>query len=357
MRSGKSCQFPNLVNGRLPNIPSTLSRNGSQGSSSLLSTVPPQNETAIAPSALYPSEVGIVAWDDLELLHHYLTVTSTTLASRNDLRQMWQIQIPKMALKQKLLMHSLLGVTALHIASSRPESQSSYIERAIRHHNIALREYSCQLHSMTRENSASLFVCATLIVIFALNLAMSRPQEEPMGPMEEILGIFTLLRGVPFVLGETWSWIRESEVEPMFRGREVDDTIILADDIANSVALLEERNQLSSNEYSDADTYARAIQELKVYFKLLSSKDLDRDHGMVLSWPISVGREYIALLGSRQQMALVILAHYAVILHEIRDTWWAIGWGRKLIQEVCQVVDIEWKSLIAWPMDKILTGR
>jgi hypothetical protein len=354
VRSGKSCQFPNLVDGRSPNTRSTLSYPNDLENPSLLSAVSGSDGIA-TPEHPSWSQVDVVSWDDLGLLHHFLTVTYATLATRNDLRQMWQIEIPKLALKQKFLMHSLVSVTALHIASLHPENQPSYIDTAIRHHNIALREYSHKLHGgMTRENSPSMFACATLIVIFALNLAVSKPHKEATGPIEEMLGIFKLLRDVPIVLGEMWDWVRESEIAPMFAGRELDNTIILPDDVANAIKLLEEQNELSSSR-SERDIYTLAIQGVKDCFKLTSSND--RDNGMVLSWPISVSQEYIALLGSRQQMALVILAHYAVILNEIKDTWWAMGWGSKLIQEVHQVLDCEWKVLIAWPMDKTVMRR
>jgi Fungal specific transcription factor domain len=351
VKTRKSCQFPNLVIAQSPQSLSASYHPVIPASTSLLSAISTPDGTSIAPELSYSSQIEIVVWDDLELLHHFLTVTYKTMASRNDLQQMWQIQVPKLALKQKYLMHSLFSVTALHIASSHPENRSSYIDRAIRHHNIALREYSRKLDSMTRENSASLFACAASIVISTLNLAVSRPHEEPMGPIEEILGIFTLLRGVPLVLGETWDWVRESEISPMFAGRELDDTVVLSDGVTNALKLLEERNQLSSNAGLERHTYDFAIQRIKECFKLSSSND--RDNGMVLSWPISVSEMYITLLRSREQMALVILAYYAVILYEIRDTWWAVGWGSKLVQEVHLLVDSEWRSLIAWPMDQI----
>jgi hypothetical protein len=44
-------------------------------------------------------------------------------------------------------------------------------------------------------------------------------------------------------------------------------------------------------------------------------------------------------------MSLVILAYYAVILEDIRDSWWAKGWGNQLIQEVNQALNSDWKSL------------
>ncbi|OBT46048.1 hypothetical protein VE00_03739 [Pseudogymnoascus sp. WSF 3629] len=193
-----------------------------------------------------------------------------------------------------------------------------------------------------------------MTAIFAFSLSMLRPHEEPSRPIKELFGVFTLLRGMPVVIGEMWNWVRESEIAPMFVGRELDDSIVLSDDITNAIKLLEDRNQLTEVD-SDRNTYTLAIQGLKESFMLISSKD--RDNGMVLSWPITVSQEYIAFLRSRRQMALVILAHYAVILYGVRDTWWAMGWGSKLIQELDQVVEDEWKSLLAWPMEQIVGRR
>ena len=318
-----------------------------------IAALPILDETNVALDLPQTSDVAAVSWDDLELLHHYLTDTYTTLAIRNDLRQMWQVAVPKMGIKHRFMMHSLLSVTALHIASSHPPSHSSYIDRAIRHHNIALQQYSHALRNMTQQNSASLIACSTLIAIVALNLVVLKPHKEASGPVEEIIGIFSLLRGVPVLLEEMWNWVQQSEVSPLFAGRELDDEVILPDDVAQAIKLLEERNRQWSGEISERETYARAIRELENCFKLSWSKN--RDSGMVLSWPISVGKEYIALLASRQPMALVILAHYAVALDQIRDTWRAKGWGNNLIQEVYLEVKGDWKSLIAWPVDKSLS--
>ena len=260
-----------------------------------------------------------------------------------------------MALKKKYLMHSIFSVAALHMGHVYPESQSLYIDRAIRYHNMALQEFSLELQSITQENSTSLFTCATLTILFAFSLAMLRPHEEPIRPIEELLGIFTLLRGVPLVVGEMWYWVRDSEIAPLFAGRELDDSIVLSDDVTNAIKLLEDRNERVAKSGSERQTYTLAIQGLKNCFKLVSSEE--RNNGMVFGWPVSVSQEYIALLRSREQMALVILAHYAVILDEIRDTWWVMGWGSKLIRELHQAVEDEWKSLLVWPMDKIVIGR
>jgi hypothetical protein len=301
------------------------------------------------------SEVENLSWEDLELLHHFSTVTYTTLAYRQDLLQMWQIQIPKMAMKQRFLMHILFSITSLHIASSRPENESSYTDRAIRHNNIALREYRSELHSITPKNSPSLFACSTLLIIAALRLSASGLHQEPVGAIEEIAGIFILTQGVRLVLSEMRNWIRESEIAPLFVGRELDDNITLPKNVADALGLLEKCNQQSADPVPDKKAYALAIQGLKACFMHLRSKE--RDNGIVLSWAVDVNQDYIRLLGLRRPMALVILAYFAVTLEEVRETWWADGWGTRLIQEVSQGLSVEWKDLMAWPMGKITAGN
>jgi hypothetical protein len=342
VKTKKSCEFSS------PNTPSTVDDKKSPG-------ILASPEETILPSKVPFSEVETLSWEDLELLHHFSTVTYTTLARREDLHQMWRIQVPKVAMKQRFLMHSLFSVASLHIAFSHPENASLYIGRATRHNNIALREYRSKLHNITPENSPPLFACSILLIIVALNLAASSPHQEPREAIEEITGIFVLTRGVRLVLAEMWDWVRESEIAPLFVGRELDDNILLPKDVAGAVESLEERNQQSADPGSDKEAYALAIKGLKVCFKHLRSKE--RDNGIVLSWPVNVSQDYTKLLSLRRPIALVILAYFAVILEEVRESWWAKGWGTQLVHEVSQVLGVEWEGLLAWPMDKISAGN
>jgi hypothetical protein len=264
---------------------------------------------------------------------------------------MWKVEVPKLALKQRFLMHSLFSVTALHMASAQLENQISYVDIAIQHHNIAIREYSSNLNGINRENSAALFTCATLIVVSALNIAVTRPHKELKGPVDDILSIFMLLRGVQVVLAEMWPCVEESEIAPIFKGRDVDNTTELSDDIDSALRGLEDRSQSTADADGNSATYSLTIRGLKECFKRVSSKG--SDNGMALSWPIIVGPAYIALLASRQPMALLILAHYAIILDGIKDIWWAGGWGKQLVEDIDRMVDDDWKTLIAWPMAKV----
>lgn len=140
----------------------------------------------------------------------------------------------------------------------------------------------------------------------------------------------------------------------MFEGRDLEDSICLSDDVTDAFKLLESQNQQLSEPGPSRETYVLAIRTVKECFKAITRKTYDR--GMLFSWPITVSQDYLELLGSRQPMALVILAYYAVILYEVRDKWWTMGWGSQLVQEINQMLDGNWNSLMAWPMGKIRVG-
>ncbi|KAG4437146.1 hypothetical protein IFR05_007380 [Cadophora sp. M221] len=315
------------------------------------SEIPQIQQTTPTHEANPSIESNAISWEDLELLHHFLTITALTFADRHDLQQMWRIQIPKIALKQKFLMHLIFSVTALHMASLDPKKQSSYVDKALRHHNVALPHFSSEFPTATQDNSASLFVGATLIVVSSLNLSLARFEHDASAAVDEIFGIFILLRGITLFHGKTWQWVQESEIAPLFANRELDGSIVLADDIAEALEALKSNEQLSPDGV-DRSIYFDAIEGLGRCFKILATDT--QDFGMILNWPILVSQEYMSLLSSRRPAALVILAHYAVVLHEVRDRWWVSEWGVKLVQEVYQMLDDEWKTMLEWPLRRIL---
>ena len=52
-------------------------------------------------------------------------------------------------------------------------------------------------------------------------------------------------------------------------------------------------------------------------------------------------------------MALVILAHFAVLLHCVSAQWWAGERGKRLAEAIEQELNDEWKPAVQWPIDAI----
>ncbi len=74
----------------------------------------------------------------------------------------------------------------------------------------------------------------------------------------------------------------------------------------------------------------------------------------MLSWPTVVSEEYLSLLRHREPMAIVILAHHAVILHSLDHRWGAQSRGSQLVSDLVPLVGEEWSRFMVWPRMKTL---
>jgi len=47
-------------------------------------------------------------------------------------------------------------------------------------------------------------------------------------------------------------------------------------------------------------------------------------------WPIMVPEAYLTSVRNLEPFAIVILAHYGVVLHRAMPQWYIIGWGAQI---------------------------
>ena len=76
-------------------------------------------------------------------------------------------------------------------------------------------------------------------------------------------------------------------------------------------------------------------------------------YGAVIAWPVMIPEEYIHALHMRRPEALVILAHYAVLLHKYRQLWIFGDGGRFLIESICDFFGADWEGWLEWPMEAL----
>lgn len=78
--------------------------------------------------------------------------------------------------------------------------------------------------------------------------------------------------------------------------------------------------------------------------------------GLVNAWPILVSAGFTDLLLKRVPEALVILAHYAVLLHTHRGVWVVADSGRLLVEFITEYLGMYWKHWLAWPNSVLETS-
>ena len=370
MRYGCPCDFLHL--GLVPmtvlenNSPDQSSRSAGESSSDYQNSAWADHGTppASSPSAdcLIPYQNSIyqpplptlpnLNRRDLDLFRHYATYTSASLSDRNSVQHTWRVAVTKEALPHDFLMHALLSFASAHLAQICPAQRQMYGERAVTHRNIALRSCIPHLRKVTPTNCHSLFAFSSVIAIstFSFPNSSSIPLDSP---VDNILTFIVLIRGVHTVLQSGLDWIQTGSLEALLQTERVDWRQKIG---PIPVSLRDATQKLRA--WNDQHTfgirwelYAKTIQNLEgVYgaYSLITS-----DRSLVFIWCATVPAQFVTLLRERDPMALVVLAHWAILLHSVSAQWWAGERGKLLVEAIYQELGDEWKPAVQWSMNVV----
>ena len=313
-----------------------------------------QDDAVEAPLSLHIPIKSQLSLLDLELMHHYSTVTCFEISRIPAKQTTWQIAVPREALAYPFLMHALLAVSAAHLLHIRSSRQHIYEEAATKHRNLALTSSIPFLNNITPINCHALFALSNIVSV--LSLVFPHPSAPPLSglpsdPLDTTLEFFTVIRGVKTVLSSAEEWIAQGPLATFTQHNWEPSLAPLANDVKAAFECLERRVQEAADEPVLCEAYTGAIQRLKVAFQ---TDELIRDEpGLAFIWPVVVPERYMIGLRHRTPMALAILGHYAVLLHSSNSPWWLEGRGRLLLEAVCQVLPSEWLSAVDWPRETI----
>ncbi|KAK2877219.1 hypothetical protein FQN49_001343 [Arthroderma sp. PD_2] len=293
--------------------------------------------------------------DDLELLHHYTTKTYQTLSNNNEHEDIWKNIIPAEAIKHPFLMHGLLALAALHlIECSDPDDEGShrrYSALASKHQNLALAAFRPQLNNITPSNCNAVFAFSSLIAALAFAFSRNDRNTHSGDPVEQAIQDFFLFRGVDKVLHTQWTRIVKGKLGALVR-RPSDPSSAhpLSKDVIDNLDYLHGCNGDGAAHIPSEEKgiYNHAIRELRMSFERSPSS-----WEGVFRWPMVVPESYLGLLHLRKPMALVILAHYCVILSRLDLCWWSEGWSRHLFEAIYKSLHPSWRQLVEWPMQMI----
>lgn len=302
--------------------------------------------------------------NDLELMHHYTTDTYQTLSDHNEFGTIWQHYVPEEALAHPFLMHGLLSLSALHLIAQHGEHTHAspalckYTELATMHQNLALVAFRPQLAAIDASNCTAVFAFSCMIAALAFAYERFIPQTGPHAhdPVGALLQDFALFRGVEGVLQVHADRIRAGRLGPLIEDRPTHQTAAsgsgsssaapaVAKDVASAMDFLLECNGASPP--GDQPVYAQAIRQLHVSFAKATGKMEN-----VFRWPMVVADTYLDALRQRRPMALVVLAHYCVILCKVDGLWWSKERAKRLLLAVDRELEAEvrWRPLIRWPL-------
>lgn len=138
---------------------------------------------------------------DLELMHHFCTVTADTLAMREDMRYTWRVIVPTEGYSNEFVMHAILAIAAIHRASLFPSRRSMYLECSDYHQACGLRTFRALISApMERENWQAIFCFASMLVIWVLAMPVRSADCRLPSPVANVLELFSVIRGIQAIL-------------------------------------------------------------------------------------------------------------------------------------------------------------
>lgn len=290
-------------------------------------------------------------------MHHYSTVAFLSFVDYEIYKRVWEVDVPRAAMSQQFLMHLMLATSALHIShlQSRNPHAFPYKELANRHYDAAVNMFGSSVPRMTACNASAVFAFSCLSTFFAFGSSQFCVAHGQLkDPVGELLDIFILLRKAMVTLKEAWALVEESTLGILLqRGPLITDRRYLPAETAAALGLMEEHClQLLTSGKAEADlnlTYREAIQQLWDCFVMAHTRQ--KDWSMALRFPLICSEAFLTLLSGRDPVALILLAHFCVILHRAPVRWWAEGWSVQVVSAV--FVSLPENSLyaVAWPME------
>jgi hypothetical protein len=317
----------------------------------------------------------------LELLHNFTTLTSHTLSSDPVLRNVWRINVPQEGFKYDFVMRSILAISALHMSLYSNEKRDFYLQIARSEHGAALQQLAATLPRVTAENCSALHIAAALTFFYAW-AAPRNPGDFFLVSNSGVADWVFLLHGVRSISA---GWHDELARGPFSASIRLGRSRLQvgAEEYRSSAAWLSttEHAQLTHLQrivtQAAADDEACAILEKNIKNLELSYCATFSDAGWatggdgspgsrpdrnitawaltsnIYSWLYKMDGQFIEMLNQRSPLALVVFAHFAVLLKYLGSCWWMQGWPTHLLQEIWEHLDQEHRVWIRWPIEEI----
>lgn len=280
-------------------------------------------------------------------MHHFTAVTWRTLPQADEIGDIWQLELPRLAMGHDFLMHQLLAVAAVHMAyllqqMGSLEAGSWYRRRAAQHQNSAVRDLGPTLEAIDDASLPAVFLAMSLlsVSVFPTTSSSARPNDGP--DVTQLLDVIVALRGMHSVLAQHHA---ELEASPIL-GRmlqlgqyETDSQLLdeLTDELTIMLRLLSMGDGAAN---STRDTYLRDAAEDFIHWIRHACESVEEPEvRLAMTWPARLTDGFLDLVARRDAGALKVVRCYCRILEAMGPTCWYLEeWGERALVEIDRAV-------------------
>ncbi|KAK9353803.1 hypothetical protein V1523DRAFT_409930 [Lipomyces doorenjongii] len=342
--------------------------------------------TSVLPDS--ESEFATLHMAQLELLHHFLTVTSPTLSDVTD-GDLWLTQIPRMAFRHDFLMYAILTIAATHMRFLQDKAKAAsaasslqldrddlactqerelYFARAeIWYRQRSLETFRAAISgARTAGNLEAITIAGSLIAIQSFAYHEKGHEAEDLAYVAassdtdpQTATIISIDRWLPILLG-----IRTvvHEMQNMQTGIDLQsifgiDFSSLASAVESDAPpplakLLELCSAMFAEQQTELEIYMASIHllsQLIAAFRHARPAELRK---YVFTWPFLLSDEFHARLRFRDPVTLIVFVHFLAVV-SLLNAWWQEERVRVDTKEICKLYlqDPKWRPWLEWVIE------
>ena len=304
---------------------------------------------------------------DLQLLTHWTFTASLSFGYKVGDEVAWQKDITQMASRHPFLMHAILAISALSMARSVSVSESQHYLLAAAHHQSKTFPSYRQIindveQNMNEENSHAVIATASLISVYSLYSLGSPGLPDSIGQgrctLNEVCEWLSLIRGARGIMLYRWDWTANGPMSFCLREgpTEIDLSYGPEDThLASLDGVFASWEPSPETQSSEIEAYQATLMLLRETFAALAQRQPGVGPKVaLLVWVEKFPQRYLELLGEQRPAALILLAHYCVMLQRCGARYWyAEGAAERIMSMVYHALEQKWRHWIAWPFEEI----
>ncbi|KAE8445871.1 hypothetical protein EG329_012794 [Mollisiaceae sp. DMI_Dod_QoI] len=222
------------------------------------------------------------------------------------------------------------------------------------------------MSNITPENCDACFAFSSIIAAYAWassnqtgNLFFS-----DLSTSEANVEWVNLVRGVHTLLQVAGEWMATSSMSLLLQPRHIDPELARAVDPEVS-AKLTSLSQLWDSSPEELDVHEVEVLNstltlLHEAWGLVASSSFDREIDVILvvyGWPIQVPEAFFTMVKEQKPEALIVLAHYSLLLNKVDQLWYIKGMSRRLLKTIHSKLGKEWESWITWLFQNLVLAE
>ena len=281
------------------------------------------------------------------LMHRYILRTSLTLcrALNEQVKEIWQSDVPVLAQEYSFVMHGLLAVSAHHAASEGELDRKV----AFKYYDTALHCFRTSCQAVRPKDGTAIMVFCIMIFIISLRIG-SQSEITVSDPVYGFSEPLEVLRTTIKFFRSFRSQVNSIFIQGLIPERKP-DMFALSDSVNAALCALEQHNRSLITSEVDRVVFEQAINQLRHFFTLVSSRPMNWN--FLIRWLILLPESFDELLKRGNAMALAILAHWCVPIHHAPYRWFMNDWAERIILDVANRLGPEWQPVIRWPINEI----